>query len=309
MTEISWVSVSGFGAHIKSTQKNLIIKKQHTSEIYPLENVSNFLIIGGHTISSSTITQLVKNGTFITFFDPDGTPVGSIKPFDNGASEENLHFQQNLPRQRYAVAFAQASIKSRLFTLQHIQGLQNNSLFYEGELDFLMKLLEELDYLIKLDEIRRLHRLASDMYYEILSRNIQPDLGFRRRTRRPHADPVNVMLSLSYGFLFGNCCAAVTGARLNADLGLLHEGKGSLVYDLIDPLKASLIDPAVLEIAKNTLTTSDYEITDDRCMVSDAVITSLIKTVYDEKISEKINEQVALFLSSLTDHKEIKILY
>ncbi len=86
---------------------------------------------------------------------------------------------------------------------------KNIRLFYEGELEFLQKSREELAFLIKLDEIRRLHRLVSDMYYEIISRSLPPDLGFRRRGTRPHTDPVNAMLSFGYAMLFGTCIAAV----------------------------------------------------------------------------------------------------
>ena len=142
-------------------------------------------------------------------------------------------------------------------------------LFYEGEQEFLHKSQEELQYLIKLDEIRRLHRLTSDMYYEIMSRNIPPDFGFRRRTIRPQSDPVNAMLSFGYAMLFGNCCVSLIGARLNPDCGLMHEGKGSLVQDLIDPLKAGMIDTIVFQIAREYLSPCDYELTPGRCMLSD----------------------------------------
>src|SRR4030043_90305 len=100
--------------------------------------------------------------------------------------------------------------------------MQNSTLFYEGEQQFLHTSEQELQYLIKLDEIRRLHRLTSDMYYEIMARNISSDFGFRRRTIRPQADPINAMLSFGYAMLYGNCCVSVIGARLNPDVGLMH---------------------------------------------------------------------------------------
>jgi hypothetical protein len=78
--------VSGFGAHIKSNQKKLIVQKKNTLEEYPLDSIKNLLVIGGHTISSSTIVSLVKNGAFISFFEPDGNPVGIIRPFGNRQS-------------------------------------------------------------------------------------------------------------------------------------------------------------------------------------------------------------------------------
>ena len=92
---------------------------------------------------------------------------------------------------------------------------------------------------------------------------------------RPQADPINAMLSFGYAMLYGNCCVSVIGARLNPDVGLMHEGKGSLVQDLIDPLKTEMIDAAVFQVARESLSTSDYELIPDRCMLQKSSFGSL----------------------------------
>lgn len=309
MVDYPWVSVSGFGAHIKSTRKHLIIQKKTSIEQYPLEDISHLLVVGGHTIHSATITQLTRNGAYITFFEPDGTPVGTIRPYPAGDTDELSGSQLLLPRQRYAIRIAQASVKSRLFAIERIQEFKESELFYEGELDLLHKSLEELEFLIKLDEIRRLHKLSSDMYYEILSRSLPPGLGFRRRTLRPQVDPVNAMLSFGYAMLFGNCYVAAVGARLNPDLGFLHEGKGALVYDLIESLKAGTVDSIILRIASESLTDSDFELTHERCMLSDALIRVMMKSFYTAQITDQVSEQVYNFSQSLEAGSDFKICY
>ena len=80
------------------------------------------------------------------------------------------------------------------------------------------------------------------------------NLDFTRRTVRPQTDPVNAMLSFGYAMLFGNCCVSVIGARLDPDHGFMHDGKGSLVQDLIEPLKAGMVDSIVFQIARESLT-------------------------------------------------------
>lgn len=309
MVDYPWVSVSGFGAHIKSTRKHLIVQKKTSTEQYPLEDITHLLVVGGHTIHSAAISQLTRNGAYITFFEPDGTPVGMIRPFPAANGEERPLHQLLLPRQRYAVRIAQASIKSRLYAIERIQETQKSTLFYEGELDLLHNSLEELEYLIKLDEIRRLHKLSSDMYYEILSRSLSPDLGFRRRTLRPQMDPVNAMFSFGYAMLFGNCTVATVGALLNPDLGLLHEGRWGLIYDLIEPLKAGTVDPIVLQITRESLKDSDFELSQDRCMLSDSLISAIMKSFYTTQITDRVNEQVYNFFQALETGADFKILY
>jgi CRISPR-associated protein Cas1 len=309
VTVYPWLSISGFGTHIKSTQKKLIIQKKNTVEEYPLDSIKNLLIIGGHTISSSTISNLVKNGTFITFFEPDGNPIGIIRPFGDKSDTAIHRIQQTIPRHRYAIAVAQAAIKSRLFAIEHVQEVQNSPLFYEGEQQFLHASQEELEYLIKLDEIRRLHRLTTDMYYEIMSRNIPLDLGYRRRTIRPQSDPVNAMLSFGYAMLFGNCCVSLIGARLDPDSGLMHEGKGSLVQDLIEPLKADMIDQVIFQIARESLTFFDFEQTPGRCMLSDDLIKKLIGMLHSTINNKKIDELVYTLYNAMTNNNEFIIRY
>ena len=309
MTDYPWISVSGFGAHIKSTQKKLIIQKKNNLEEYPLESIKNLLIIGGHTISSSTIVNLVKNGACISFFEPDGNPVGIIRPFGDRNDTELHRIQQAIPRHRYAIALAQAAIKSRIFAIELVQEIQNTSLFYEGEQQILHNSQSELEYLIKLDEIRRLHRLTTDMYYEIMSRNIPPDFGFRRRTIRPQSDPINAMLSFGYAMLFGNCCVSVIGSRLDPDSGLMHDGKGSLVQDLIEPLKAEMIDSVVFQVARASLTLSDFEQTPTRCMLSDDLIKEMIGLFHTSINNKKIDELVYNLFNAITNNSEFIVRY
>ena len=309
VTDYPWLLVSGFGVHIKSTQKKLIIQKKNGVEEYPLDSIKNLLVMGGHTISSSTIVNLVKHGAFISFFEPDGNPIGIIRPFGDRSDTEIYGIQHAMPRHRYAITLAQTAIKSRLFAIQYIQENQNIHLFYEGEQEFLHKAQEELQYLIKLDEIQRLHRLTSDMYYEIMSRNTPPDFGFRRRTIRPQSDPINAMLSFGYAMLFGNCCVSLIGARLDPDFGLIYEGKGCLVQDLIDPLKAAMIDRVVFQMARNSLSTFDYELTPNRCILSDELAEQLIGLFHSSINTEKIDELVFSFSQAITNNGEFRVRY
>jgi len=177
VTEYPWISVSGFGAHIKSTQKTLIIQKKNTIEEYPITEVKNLMVVGGHTIHSSAVLNLIRHGASVSFFEADGTPAGTIRPPGDQVLAEMYDLQKMIPRQRFATAFAQTSVQARLFLMEREEELRNVRLFYEGELEFLRKSREELGFLIKLDEIRRLHRLVSDMYYEIMSRSLPPCSG------------------------------------------------------------------------------------------------------------------------------------
>jgi CRISP-associated protein Cas1 len=309
VTEYPWIAVSGYGAHIKSTPKTLIIQKKNTIREYPVDEVKNLLIIGGHTLHTNVVLNLTRQGAFISFFESDGTPLGTIRPSGDQTLREMYDLQKAAPRQRFATALAQTSVQARLFFLGREEELKNIRLFYEGELEFLTNSREELAFLIKLDEIRRLHRMISDMYYEIISRSLPPELGFRRRSMRPHTDPVNAMLSFGYSLLFGNCTVASAGARLDPDGGFLHDGKNSLIYDLIDPLKPGMVDTVVFQIARETLHGEDYELTPGRCMLSDDLIQEITDRLHTSISTDIINRQVIGLADSIRTGSEFKVLY
>jgi CRISPR-associated endonuclease Cas1 len=306
---IPWLAVYGFGAHIKSTQNKLIILNKGIVEEYPIEDVQNLLIVGGHTLNSTTVFHLLKNGSYISFFEPDGNPVGIIRPYSNCSDKETQQLQEDLPRHRYATMIAQASLRSRLIAIEQLQDRREADLLYDGELQVLHNSLNELDYLVKLDEIRRLSNLTTNMYYEILSRDIPEELRFKRRTVKPQCDPVNAMLSFGYAMLYGNCCVSVIGARLDPDVGLLHEGPGALVQDLIGPFKAEMIDPVVCSTAQNALKPGDYEQTPTRCMLSDALVKKLICAFKKSIDNQKIDRQVNNFLKAIQKMEDFTVMY
>jgi CRISPR-associated endonuclease Cas1 len=306
---VSWLSVYGFGAHIKSTQNTLVILHNNVIKEYPLSEVKNLLLVGGHTLNSSTVSRLVKSGAYISFFEPDGTPVGTVRPWGDHGDEDLRTMQQDLPRHRFATSIAQAAIRSRLLAVQRLQELRGVQLFYEGESQLLHKAHDELAFLIKLDEIRRLSRLNTDMYYEIISRSIPKEFGFRRRSVHPQCDPVNAMLSFGYAMLSGNCVVAVIGARLDPDIGLLNDGSYGLVYDLIETFKAEMIDIPVCTIATEALSPDDFEITQERCILSDELVKRLTAIFRFTIDNLKIEKQVGNLYRALTENEEFIVMY
>jgi CRISPR-associated endonuclease Cas1 len=307
--DLPWVAVTGFGAHIKATPIRLVIQQKGRVSEIPLRRIPLLLIIGGHTLHSSVITTLVKNSIPVLFFEADGTPVGVIRPYGDTRDERMRLLQANAPKHRFAVTLARGSLQSRILAIQKLEEESGSALLYEGELAFLHKANEELEYLIRLEEIRRLSRLTSDMYYEVLARSLPRELNFRRRSAKPSQDPVNAMLSLGYAMLYGSGMVSILGSRLDPDLGLLHEGPGSLVHDLIDPFKAGMVDKPVLSLAARGIPESGFEMSAERCLLADDLVMQVqgqIKTTID---TAKITEQVQILCGALCNGGVFTIRY
>jgi CRISPR-associated protein Cas1 len=304
-----WLVVAGFGSHIKSTPTTLTI--QHRGEVreYPLSRLRHLLVMGGHTMHTSVITHLIKSGAAVTFFDADGTPTATLRAFGDEGEAEIHARQKYTPAYSAAILTAQNSLKARLMSIEKRGELLKRSLFYQGEEEFLHEALEQLNFLIKLDELRRMHRLTLDMYYEIMARALPHELGFHRRTARPHRDPVNAMLSLGYAMLFGNCCVAIIGAGLHPGIGALHQGEHALVNDLIDPQKPRMVDEAVFSMAAEGLCDDDYEVSGGRCHLSEDLVGDLVARLHETIDQETLNANCARYLDYVMGTKDLHLIY
>jgi CRISP-associated protein Cas1 len=296
---VPWLIVAGFGAHIKSTRNTLFVQKEGVIEEYPLESVRHLVIIGGHTLHTPVIANLLKKGAGLSFFEADGKPVGTIRPFNNSEEAKFSEIQKNAPHYRYAVSIARASMKSKTLLLGGLSEIVGRDLFYEGELQIFSNALDELDYLIKISELRRIERLTTDMYYEVISRALPQELGFRHRTSRPYHDPVNAIFAFGYAMLFGNAMFSVTGASLDPDQGMLYRGQSSLVYDVMEPFKADMIDREAIRFIREDFGEQDYECGPSRCILSDPCMKELIRLFHKTIDQNVIDHQVATLRESL----------
>lgn len=297
--ETPWHVVSGFGAHLKSTKNTLVIQKNGKKEEIPLDQIDHLLLMGGHSLHTSVVNALLRSGKAISFFEADGEPLGILRQYGDHPDELLRHAQKNAPSHSYALKIARAASISRIGEIELCEEGREERLLYEGEIEIIHQNLAELENLVRVDEIRRVHRLIADMYYEILGRTVSPDLGFRRRTTRPHRDVVNSILSLGYGMLFGNISLAVIGSGCDPDEGFLHRGKAGLVLDLAEPFKPAMIDRPALALVREGLDPDDYEIGAERCILSDELVAYLVRIFHDSIRQEIIDEQVLVLRNSL----------
>jgi CRISPR-associated endonuclease Cas1 len=117
------------------------------------------------------------------------------------------------------------------------------------------------------------------------------------------------MLSFGYAMLFGNCTVATIGAGLDPDGGLLHDGRDSLIYDLMDPLKPGMVDTVVFQIAQKTLREEDYELAPGRCMLSDDLIHEITRQLHTSIKTDIINRQAISLATSIRTGSEFTVLY
>jgi CRISPR-associated protein Cas1 len=304
-----WVTVAGSGAHIRASRNTLTVRRMNTVQEYDLQDVGHLIVVGGHTIHTSALISLRRAGVPISFFDVDGLPAGQVLPSGYDAGNRVREAQKKIFGHTYALTFARKAAAARILAIERMEDASSRSFLYEGELEFFHRNRDELPYLIKMDELRRVGRLIADTYYEVMARTLPRESGFRRRTLRPHADPVNAMLSFGYALLYGTAQCAVLAAGLDPDAGVLHEGNGSLVDDMIDGFKPVMVDETIFALVRAGLDAGDYETGTGRCILSDALVERLLTALHASIRDEPVAAVVRDLSASLLSGKEFSPVY
>jgi len=88
-------------------------------------------------------------------------------------------------------------------------------------------------------------------YWGLLKHILKDGISFSGRKRRGAKDLVNNLLNYGYGILYGRTLNAVTCAGLNPTGSFLHAyqpGKPTLVYDLVEEFRATVVDRSVFSL-------------------------------------------------------------
>ena len=292
--DVDWLVVQGSGAHIRSEPDRLIVNQGPLVTEYAVAGLSHLLLQGRHTIQTATLNRLVRNRVRVTFLEPDGEPVGVVRPYGDREDDPRRRLQETRPSHAVASTIVVYAAHARLGLLD-----EAGAEFYAGELDLVQGLLAELPNLVRLQEVRRVHRMIGDMYYEIMARTLPPALGFRRRGERPHRDPVNALLSISYGLLSATVLSACIGARLDPSLGLLSGGERALVRDLADCFQTDMVDRTVFDLAREGLGAGGFDASKDRCRLADSVVREATTRLRASIDRERIDRQVQRYVWAL----------
>lgn len=114
-----------------------------------------------------------------------------------------------------------------------------------------------------LDKLRGVEGNAAHAYYSMIDGALRSDgIVFTGRSKRPPKDPVNAALSFFYTMLSRELVSACESVGLDPQVGYLHAcrpGRASLALDLIEELRAPMVDRFVLSLFnRKQLDVSDF---------------------------------------------------
>ena len=228
--------------------------------IYPLEQLQQLVVMGRIEISTALISALLVRGVDTVFLYQDGRFKGRLQ----GPTSKNIEIREAQFRQRQdperclhvSKQLIYAKIKNTVHMLR-----QTRRGVWEEIRERVMTALRSVEYCRDLHTLRGIEGSFASLYFKYFPRLLNDAMDFKGRQKHPPPDPINILLSLGYTFLFNTLYGLVEAAGLDPYAGFFHQsrhGHPALVSDLVEPFRAPIVDQMVIALINNQIIKRDH---------------------------------------------------
>lgn len=275
MSIIQHLIVDEYGSFIAKHQGRLRVTCQgEKRQEAPIMHLEAVLVTGrGITLSSDVVAACAEEGIPIHFLNSRGQPVGAFYSAGLAATVETRRAQLTAYVDRRGLAVALALVEGKLRNqVNLLKYMSKNRKEKEPAVYEAVRLLadEVQDHLAELDGLRinpalfsvadcrgqllSIEGRAAQKYWQGVGRLWLPgsaDKPWPGRVTQGATDPWNSALNYGYGILYSQVERALVLAGLDPYAGFLHTdrpGKPSLVFDLVEEFRQTVVDRTVMAI-------------------------------------------------------------
>lgn len=217
--------------------------------IVPIRPLDRVIIAGNNTIETSVLNKLAENGCSVIFLSGRGLQYRGILTgrIHNNGILRIKQYEKSLNKD-FLIALSKEIVlekleKQRGFLGDTVKTIEDENL--KAAFCNALRILENSADGITagcetIESLRGHEGAASSAYFSAFTGLFPEFLGFKTRTRRPPADPVNAMLSFCYTLIHYEAVREIQVAGLDPVIGFYHcfdYGRESLACDLIEPFR------------------------------------------------------------------------
>jgi CRISPR-associated protein Cas1 len=262
------------GADLRIDQDSLRVHLPDTPgrTTLPLRRIDHIVVYGHVNLSTELITRCAQDGRPITWMSRGGRFHARL----DGATRGNVllrHAQHRThadPDARLPIARAMVAGKIRNSRWILLRAARDAAPAQRDRIrEHAADLAQALTDTATADTVGTAMGIegnAAQGYFAALRHTLRPADGippFTRRERRPPTDPVNSLLSFTYGLLRGLVHGAAEQVGLDPYVGFLHgirPGKPALALDLMEEFRPVLADRFVLtQLNRSQLRATHFE--------------------------------------------------
>lgn len=271
---MSDIYLNQHGIEVSKDGGRLTIKsKDGQVKCLPLSYADCLIVTASVQITYAAIMAVLANKGSIIYIDNNGDIAGELG-MKMGKSRQLVRQLQCYSDGSKRQEIAADIVKKKILAQRNILSVKNKSLQNSaiksviGKLSALAKLAEGSK---SIEKLMGIEGVAAKAYFDTFAILLSGGaFKWNGRHKRPATDPVNAMLSFGYSMLEKDVRRAISTAGLASSIGFLHElnyRKDSLVYDLMEFFRPTIIDKLVLRcISLKIFTESDFIISDGKCL-------------------------------------------
>lgn len=238
----------------------------------PVQNIEAICTFGYQGASPGVMKLCVDNKVGLSFFTPNSQFIARIQGRVSGnvilrktqcGWYEDKQRSLHLSRLSIAAKIYNSRVVLRRFVRDYSDKKDCSHVEFASEQ--LKRQISKAQTAVTIDALRGIEGEAAAIYFSVLSHLIlNGDAAFKfdGRSKRPPTDAVNAMLSFGYSLLSAQCASALEGVGLDPAIGFMHSlrpGRNSLALDLIEELRAYVVDRFVISLINNRqVSASDF---------------------------------------------------
>lgn len=314
MTQVCFLQDSELSVGI-SANRLLVRKGGNVIDEHPLGSLERVAVFGNSQITTQAIKECLKSGIEVQYYTQYGNYLGSNHPCSFKDVNRRLRQYETVAnaelRLKWSMALLQSKIRSQLLEYRRIadnKWQKRDQQFYHELLKYERRIQEASE----INELMGIEGISSRLYFDYFGKSLPGGWQWSGRKYHPAPDPVNALLSLTYGMASGALERECHVHGLDPSLSFLHRtgyGSGGLTSDLLEPIRASLCDHFVLRLLHGcTISGKMFIEGDESCKLTPGGFKQYMKAYQGhleprlKTISEKI---VNIFYKSLESNADI----
>lgn len=237
---------------------------------FPLIAIENIMLFSFKGASPALLGKCAEKGIGVSQYTPNGKFLYRISDKNRGnvlLRKEQYRISDDGTR---AMPYARNMILAKVYNQRNTvnRALRDHSMRIDKEKftkvsNNLKKKMSDIENVSDIDALRGIEGDAAVDYFSVFDDmilNQKEAFAFNGRNRRPPLDNVNAMLSFLYTLLANDCADALEGVGLDSYVGFMHTdkpGRKSLALDLMEELRAPLVDRLALTLINQRQITGD----------------------------------------------------
>jgi CRISPR-associated protein Cas1 len=282
-------------AIVKKRDGYLIIQYADKRKVeVPLIKVSQVVVSGEVTLTTSALHTLLESGIEVCFLSLHGHFRGRLSPpVAKNAFVRKAQYQAHTDLTR-ALLVAQACVRGKLDNMRTMLMRANRSLQDQQLGDAILAIHHMSQQVPRVSTVGSLLGVeghGSAAYFGVFQKLVRAPFLFAGRRRRPPTDPVNALLSLGYTLLLHQVAAAIQVVGFDPYLGFLHQprhGRPALALDLMEEFRPIIADSVALNVLNHHILTAR----DFREELGAIYLQNEARKTFYAKFEERLQEEI-----------------